>query len=383
MKRSNMFIIVAIMTFSLLFAPALYEFLSSRTGVNLTNNVEVFSAALEGLKLKDCGRYNVSPDENTIRFSGEFNDEVRCFLLFIRKSDEQAIYNPKVELVIEPANNSTPYRYYLTVGYFRMISSGVLSSGFNEFYAVGQAVRREGVPPGWPANDNVYVIFTFKPAKQDGFPVKINIVFKFSDKPETPKYGTFTRTETKEASNFTDIREYMKYKGYEPCGEFFINDTDTVQIIRFKTVIDLNVGKACFILIHPPAGKTFLVVSALHLIESFMGDNDQISKYVGGTEKGVPKALLYTPFLVSEANGWLGRGRTIYSGDVPRPFEEREFIDYFGQKMENNIEMNERSPLLVFFAYKGDSEVIGEPFRFNMTVITEVNLYVIPAKYGG
>jgi hypothetical protein len=385
MKKGRMAVVVAV-ALLIAFGPFLYRFIQ-RTSIT----TEVVLENLRGAGFTElCGEYIVRPGVNKIKFSQEFYNDVRCFLLIKRPGDEYAIHKPKAYLTIEPPNETTLYRYSAEMRYFGSIidafpaSTGQLYARFGS----GKLVTNEGAPPpGLPKfnRDDIFVVFSYKPEKGEGFPVKITIEVEVTVDIEqtTPTIQFFTPPKkTAQQLGFTDIKEFMAYMGYELCGEFYANDTEELQVIRVVTEIDLNVGKACYMLVHPPPQKTFLISFSKIGVVDFIGDKQQLSKYLYAPNRTVPEILLYSPPAVVPAASILGQGRVILPIDVPRPYESRTVV-ILGASINTNDEFLDRTPILVFFAYKGDSEAIGEPFRFRLMVETEIKFYVIPAKYGG
>jgi hypothetical protein len=341
---------------------------------------EVVEAELQGKRYEPCGSYTATPGQEIV-FSREFSGggEVRCYLLIKRPGNEYAIHKPRIEITIKPSSNSGPYQYSAGVNYFNLV--GRLTSFVDLKWGVGTIVEEIRSPPSWPPrfdNDDVFVVFTYRPEK-DGFPVKITVKFNATiDTDRTPVSPTIAPPPTKklaEKLGIKDIKEFMGYMGYELCGEFHANDTNELQIVRVTTEIDLNTGKACYILVHPPPKKAFLLVVHNHTLD-FHGDMDQYSKYAN-----IAWAL-YTPYALTVVGDILGYGRIGSDIDVPKPYGNRTILG-LGGGLGFGIEIPEHDTLLVFFAYKGNPEVVSEPFRFQLVVTTEIKFYVIPARYGG
>jgi hypothetical protein len=148
-----------------------------------------------------------------------------------------------------------------------------------------------------------------------------------------------------------------------------------LQIVRVTTEIDLNTGKACYILVHPPPKKAFLLVTHNHT-RDFHGDMGQYFKYANMAW------ALYTPYTLATVGDILGYGRIGSNTDVPKPYGNRTILG-LGGWLGLGTEIPEHDTLLVFFAYKGNPDAVSEPFRFQLVVTTEIKFYVIPARDGG
>lgn len=341
---------------------------------------EVVEAELRGKRYEPCGSYIATPGQEIV-FSREFGGggEVRCYLLIKRPGNEYAIHKPRIEITIEPPPNSGPYQYSAGVNYFNLV--GRLTSLVDLKWGAGTIREEIRSPPSWPPrfdNDDVFVVFTYRPAK-DGSPVKITVKFNATiDTDRTPVSPTIASPPTKklaEKLGIKDIKEFMGYMGYELCGEFHANDTDKLQIVQVTIEIDLNTGKACYILVHPPPKKAFLLVTHNHTLD-FHGDMDQYLKYAN-----IAWAL-YTPYALTVVGDILGYGRSGSDIDVPKPYGNRTILGP-GGGLGLGSEIPGHDTLLVFFAYKGNPDVVSEPFRFQLVVTTEIKFYVIPARYGG
>jgi hypothetical protein len=389
MKKSRLVVVVAA-AFLLTYVLYLY---GSQVPAVYTPTAEDVEVLLDANRYESCGSYTANPGNVEIVFSKEFSGrgEVRCYLLIERPGDEYAIHKPTIEITIEPPPNSGPYQYSAVAGYFSDISRFDVNKivDASTKWGAGTVRDRIGRPPPNPPKfdkDDVFVVIVYRP-QAGGFPVKITIEFKTTVSTESqagPVIGSPLRTTKKlaEQLGFKDVKEFMKYMGYELCGEFNANDTREMQVIRVVTEIDLNVGKACYMLIHPPPKKTFLITFSKIGVLDFIGDEQQLSKYLYAPNRMVPEILLYSPPTVVPAVSILGQGRIISPIDVPRPYENKTALTQ-GVSIVTNDEFLDRTPILVFFAYKGDSDAIGEPFRFRLMVETEIKFYVIPAKYGG
>jgi hypothetical protein len=341
---------------------------------------EVVEAELRGKRYEPCGGYTATPGQEIV-FSREFSGggEVRCYLLIKRPGGEYAIHKPRIEITIEPPPNSGPYQYSAGVHYFNLV--GRFASLVDLKWGVGTIREEIRSPPSWPPrfdNDDIFVVFTYRPEK-DGFPAKIIVKFNATiDTNQTRVGPTIVPPPPRklaEKLGFKDIKEFMGYMGYELCGEFHANDTDKLQIVQVTVEIDLNTGKACYILVHPPPKKAFLLVTHEHKLD-FHGDMDQLSKYSNVTW------ALYTEYTLTTVGNILGYGRIISNTDVPKPYGNRTILGPVGH-LGMSTEYPESDALLVFFAYKGNPDIVSEPFRFQLVVTTEIKFYVVPARYGG
>jgi hypothetical protein len=335
---------------------------------------------LRGKLYENCGKYTVAPGAKIV-FSKEFTggDEVRCYILIERASDEYAIHRPRIILTIEPPPNSGLYQYTAGVFYFNLLDR--FSNYLEPEWASGVVNKQFSSTPSWPPrydNDDVFIVFTYKAGKK-GFPVKITLEFNATvdtDRtPWQPERYTGPPKKLAQQLGFKDVKEFMNYMGYDLCGEFYADDTSRKQVIHVRNEIDLSVGKACYILLHPPPNKTFLLTLVNHT-RTIDGDTVQYRKYYDAEKPW----LLYTPSWLTTVRDVLGLGYG--DKDVTKPYEDRT---YAGLSIDtsSNIQFTRIDSIILIYAYKGDSEVVEEPFRFRVVVETTVEFYIIQPRYGG
>jgi hypothetical protein len=335
---------------------------------------------LRGKLYEYCGKYTVAPGAKIV-FSKEFTggDEVRCYILIERASDEYAIHRPRIILTIEPPPNSGLYQYTAGVFYFNLLNR--FSDYLEPEWASGVVNKRFSSIPSWPPrfdNDDVFIVFTYK-ADKKGFPVKITLEFNATidtDRtPRQPELYTGPPKKLAQQLGFKDVKEFMNYMGYELCGEFYANDTSSKQVIYVRNEIDLSIGKACYILLHPPPKKTFLLTLVNHT-RTIDGDTVQYRKYYYAKKP----LFLYTPSWLTTVRDVLGLGYG--DKDVTKPYEDRTYAG-LSIGTSSNIQFTHIDSIILIYAYKGDSEVVEEPFRFRVVVETTVEFYVIPPRHGG
>jgi hypothetical protein len=133
-----------------------------------------------------------------------------------------------------------------------------------------------------------------------------------------------------------DIKVFMSYLGYELCGEFTAKDTDEIQKVELEVEIDLNEGKACYILIHPPPGKkAFLIISSSHEAK-LVGDEEQRREYLMRSSSMETEGRYFLGTLFRRRSGYrsLRVGKSGHAeDDVERPYASRIGLGkVFGQK---------------------------------------------------
>jgi hypothetical protein len=146
-------------------------------------------------------------------------------------------------------------------------------------------------------------------------------------------------------------------------------------VIHVRNEIDLSIGKACYILLHPPPNKTFLLTLVNHT-RTIDGDTVQYRKYYDAEKPW----LLYTPSWLTTVRDVLGLGYG--DKDVTKPYENRT---YAGLTIgtSSNIQFTQIDSIILIYAYKGNPEVVEEPFRFRVVVETTVEFYIIQPRHGG
>ncbi len=348
-------------------------------------NVEM---GLRGLGYEHCGTYILDPKNLSMEFSKVFNNEVRCFLIVKRPGENYTLRYPTLTVLIEPPSQETVYRYSEGVRFFSFITSLALDVDIRPFYQFGAGVldRTSTPPPPRVANEDLYVVFSYKPEK-GGFPVRIALIVKGHDIDmekkilELQEFAKQPRTKTKLAVQLgiKDIKALMAYVGYELCGEFTAKDVNEVQKVEFEVEIDPNVGRACYILIHPPPGrKAFLLLQHQHQI-SVTGDMDQLGEYYMKLREMGLEMLISTSYTLTSAFDVLGIGPVISKADVVKPYSERSSLGGGGGGPQAT-DLITNTPILIFFAYKGDPETFGEPLRFRLKAYTFVKFTIIPAR---
>jgi hypothetical protein len=375
-------------------------------------SVQSVEAGLRTLGYEHCGTYTLGP-RDVVTFSKVFEGEVRCFIIVKRPGEGYMFKEPRATLVIEPPSGKTVYRYSVGARFFYLLQRLAIDESIKPFSHWGAGVLNRTMEPPPPndakaANDDLYIAFSYKPEK-DGYPVKITLtvrafVIEGSAPPPPSLLETGIRSlarvldmilsgeladramqispdQRKLAAQLgiKDIKVFMSYLGYELCGEFTAKDTDEIQKVELEVEIDLNEGKACYILIHPPPGKkAFLLLSHEHR-EEWIGDQDQFRRYrmkLGGM--GL-RLFNGTPFELRSAFEALGLGRLSSEYDVKKAFSIG--FDGWMSGGEGPSEWGSNSPILMYFSYKGDPETFGEPLRFKLKTHTVVEFRIIPARY--
>jgi hypothetical protein len=85
-----------------------------------------------------------------------------------------------------------------------------------------------------------------------------------------------------------------------------------------------------------------------------------------------------TPYVIRSAFEALGLGRVGSSSDVEKPYSERGGLGDSYSK--DTVVFFDNAPILIYFAYKGDTAAYGEPLRFELITHTAVEFYIVPAK---
>jgi hypothetical protein len=387
----------------------LYLYRPPITGGVSVQSVEV---GLRTLGYEHCGTYTLGP-RDVVTFSKVFEGEVRCFIIVKRPGEVYMFKEPRATLVIEPPSGKTVYRYSVGARFFYLLQRLAIDESIKPFSHWGAGVLNRTMEPPPPndakaANDDLYIVFSYKPEK-DGFPVRITLtvradVIEGRAPPPPSLLETGIRSlarvldmilsgeladramqlppdQRKLAAQLgiKDIKVFMSYLGYELCGEFTAKDTDEIQKVEHEIEIDLNEGKACYILIHPPPGKkAFLLLDHEHDVELLIEDQDQFREYSTKLRAMGLKELIGTPYTLRSAFEALGLGRAGSEEDVKKPYSERFGI---GGSRGSPDEFGSNTPLLIYFAYKGDPENFGEPLRFKLKAYTVVEFRIIPARF--
>ena len=368
-------------------------------------------ASLRGLGYESCGTYTMRPG-GAVTFSKAFSGDVRCFIIVKRPGVGYMFVDPKINIVIEPPSEKTVYRYSAAVRFFQQL--GIQSEEVRPYIwwwagALNRTTRPPPVNKPNAANEDLYVTFSYKP-DNDGFPVRVTLTImaeavegKAPQPPSLLEVGLLnvaraldmilsgelqgaasgpppTSFGKKLATQLgiKDIKTLMSYVGYELCGEFTAKDTEEIQKVELEVEIDLNEGRACYILLHPPPGrKAFLKLRDEHRIE-FTGDGDQLREYNRKLEGMGLEELIGTHYRLVSAFDMLEIGRMRSDHDVVKPYSERfGLIGGVGTPWE----LGDNTPILIYFSYKGDLENFGEPLRFKLRTYTLVEFRIIPAKY--
>jgi hypothetical protein len=373
--RKRYIVVIAVM--AMLLIPF---YIYSRPYLTSGYTANIVEGELQGRLYENCGRYTAAPGVKIV-FSREFTggDEVRCYILVERASDEYAIHRPRIILTIEPPPNSGLYQYTAGVFYFNLLDR--FSNYLEPEWASGTVKKQFSSIPSWPPrfdNDDIFIVFTYKGGKKS-LPVKITLEFDATiDTDRTPwQPGRFTPPPEKLAQKlgFKEIKEFMNYMGYELCGEFYANDTSRKQVIHIRNEIDLSVGKACYILLHPPPKKTFLLTFTNHT-RYIEGDWEQYRKYYDAKKLW----LLYTPSWLTTVSDVLGFG--LGDKDVTKPYENKTYAG-ITEGIASNVQFTRSDSIIFIYAYKGNPEVAEEPFRFYIIAETTVEFYVILPRRGG
>jgi hypothetical protein len=370
-------------------------------------------AGLRSLGYERCGTYTLSPGDGVVTLSVVFNGEVKCFIIVKRPGEGYMFKDPRATLAVEPPSEKTVYRYSLEARFFYLLGMLSKDEDIRPFSKWGAgALNRTTRPPppneARAANDDIYVAFSYKPEK-DGFPVKLTLTV-MADVIEgraPPPFSLLERmvqslnrvlemalsgelaelsrappppyNKTAAQLGIKDIKVLMTYMGYDLCGEFTAKDSEEIQRIEHEIEIDPNEGKACYILIHPPSGrKAFLILRNEHHVTST--DNERFMEYIAKMyDVGLHgQGFFSTPYTFVSAFNVLELGRIRSIIDVVKPYSERS--DPGSSIGLGPSEWVDNSPILIYFAYKGDTETFGEPLRFKLRAYTLVEFRIIPAK---
>ncbi len=385
---------------------SLYIYRPPIAGIGITT--QSVEASLRTLGYEACGIYTAKPGEDIITFTGEFREPVKCFLIIKRPSDKFIFGDPTLNMIIEPSGDEVAvYRYNVGIRFFWMLRALSIDQSLKPFVHVG--VGRINITTWIPAdeqlrsaNDEAFVVFSYKPEGDEGFPVKITViiraVFKEGNAPAGPSmlervigriawaimdiWGrlpspyTIRPDESKTAVKLgiKDIKELMSYFGYELCGEYWAENKREHQRIIVEMDIDLNEGKACYILIHPPTKDTTFLILKHNMEIISVGDEGQRARYEDkiGTYIGTRYRFLAIKPL-------LGIGITRIGEDVVKPYTERIGV---GLDSGSPTRFIDNTGAIIYFSYKGDP-AFGEQFRFWLRVRIEVVFQVIPAERVG
>jgi hypothetical protein len=380
-------------------------------------SVQSVEAGLRTLGYEHCGTYTLGPRDGVVTFSKVFEGEVRCFIIVKRPGEDYMFKEPRATLVIEPPLGKTVYRYSVGARFFYLLQRLAIDESIKPFSHWGAGVLNRTMEPPPPndakaANDDLYIAFSYKPEK-DGFPVKITLtvradVIEGRAPPPPSLLETGIRSlarvldmvlsgeladramqlppdQRKLAAQLgiKDIKVFMSYLGYELCGEFTAKDTDEIQKVELEVEIDLNEGKACYILIHPPPGKkAFLIISSYHEAK-LVGDEEQRREYLmrSSSMETEGRYFLGTFFRLRSGYEALGLGRGSMPDDVERPYASRIGL---GKVSGEGPEFGSNASILIYFAYKGDPEVIktfNEQLQLRLETYTIVEFRIIPANY--
>jgi hypothetical protein len=349
---------------------------------NLLPGQGVVESALEGLGYRPCGSYTVRPGGKTVTFSKEFSGEFRCYVLIKRPGPFYIMSNPEATLLIEPPSEKTVYRYSFelnTFGFMQRLSLDELLKPYSE-WGVGLFNRTRIVPPPTVFNDDFYVVFSYKAEADNGYPVRVTLTVR-TNVEQTPVAGPVVERPTRlaEKLGIKDIKAYMYYLGYELCGEFHAKDVKEVQEADFSIEIDLNEGRACYILIHPPPGGKALLISYFRHNTTYVGDIEQRLRLLAKFPNGY---VVGTPFTLRSAFEALGLGRVFSSaGDVPKPFETPMGSALMVGEERMQMKFFDNTPALIYFAYKAIPEATSEPLRFRLVQHVHVEFTIIPADF--
>jgi hypothetical protein len=408
LRRRTGLVVLAVASVLLLF---LYLYRPPATGGVTEQMVE---ASLNALGYEYCGTYTSRPGNWDVTFSKTFYGDVRCFIIMKRPGDGYMFKNPVANIVIEPPTEKTVYRYSAGIRFFFPLQVASLDESIRPFIKWNAGIlNRTAVPPPRAngtaaANDDIYVFFSYRP-DTDGFPVKVTLMVRadivegrapplpslleagikrLAEQLDAILSGRLADTSKPQPEKnklaaqlgIKDVKAFMSYLGYELCGEFTAKDVKEVQKIEIEVKIDPNKGKPCYILIHPPPGRNAFMIIHSEFRTSATGDMDQFREYMMKLDaiglRG--KEFFTTPYVLRSAFEALGLGRVGSSSDVEKPYSERSGLG--GSYLKNTIVFFDNAPILIYFAYKGDTAAYGEPLRFELITHTVVEFYIVPAK---
>jgi len=337
-------------------------------------SVESAEAMLEAAGYEPCGVYTVKPGGFTINFTKEFNRPVKCYLIIKRPGENYILIDPRIIVLFEPGDRVTPYYYSVGIRWLSWVRAIKADPMLQPEINVGRYEPGRVIPAAPElrmANEDAFAVFSYMPENDRGFPVRITVKVYGEVKEGVASFPTEARRTTTTLveprtiiTSVDDLKNFMARSGYELCGELRAEDRKELQTISVDIDVDLNKGRACYILIHPPNDKTGFLIVGWNDTLTIVGDKVQENEYnrkTGGKIVGSGFNIF-----------GIGRGWTL--PDVTPPFTEELGLSR-GASGSNWRAGN--AVLIYYFSAKGVPD-FGEPLRFSLRVHFEIAFYVFP-----
>lgn len=259
--------VVAVASVSLL----LFQLVPHLSDVSGVAEARLLSAeqVLQSYTYRPCGEYEIQEGvyEKTFQFTA--SGSLYCYII-IRMPPQVFRFRPTfdqyylglswVDIVVRPP--SREFRYYVSAKAYRSstLAAGVLGPNILDPRAeldakAGEDILRRHFGRDQPADHHI-LFFSYIPIDQSDKPVEVfvKVVTVLHTGPPISREETLRIPSPEDALarrlGISDIHAFMRYLGYELCGEYTLEHMKNLTI---RMDFSSKVGKACYIILRRPS----------------------------------------------------------------------------------------------------------------------------------